>query len=52
MPSHRKDSGQNSEKRSPLNVSGGAKRILSKLRRMAKHIVKKMKNRAGSVPLG
>lgn len=48
----RKEKKQDLEKRGPLDVSIGAKRILSKLRRMAKHIVKKMKKRAGSVPLG
>ncbi|XP_065056469.1 coadhesin-like isoform X2 [Rhopilema esculentum] len=47
-----KHRGQELTRRSPFNVSNGAKRILNKLRRMAKHIVKKMKNRAGSVPLG
>jgi len=49
---HSDKESHDSEKRSPLNVSIGAKRILNKLRKMAKHIVKKMKNRAGSVPLG
>ena len=49
---HRDKESHDSVKRSPLNVSIGAKRILNKLRKMAKHIVKKMKNRAGSVPLG
>ena len=49
---HNKKKNQDFEKRGPLDVSVGAKRILSKLRRMAKHIVKKMKKRAGSVPLG